>query len=224
MYTNTTVDFGSTDVSPMVLGIKNAGADAAFYAMNGNTNLAIAQGLAQNGVKMKAQLMATGYGQALLDQPIANQLGPSVIFTQGWAPVEAKTKATKQFQADLKKYADYTGVPDFGIYTGYIDCDLAITGLKAQGKNLDQSTYSTALRNVDGGHINPAGLGCGDLDISIENYGKQPPTPCTYAMQVKDGKFVILKPKSGGKPYWTGKIIGASITENATTTTAAPAS
>ena len=114
VYTNTTVDFGSTDVGPLVLGIKNAGADAAFYAMNGNTNLAIAQGLKQNGVKMKAQLMATGYGQSLLDQPIADQLGPSVIFTQGWAPVEAKTKATKKFQADLKKYADFTGVPDFG--------------------------------------------------------------------------------------------------------------
>ena len=33
-------------------------------------------------------------------------------------------------------------------------------------------------------------------------------------------KFVVLKPKSGGKPYWTGKLIGASAV--ATTTTAAP--
>ena len=154
VYTNTTVDFGSTDVGPLVLGIKNAGADAAFYAMNGNTNLAIAQGLKQNGVNMKAQLMATGYGQSLLDQPIANQLGPSVIFTQGWAPVEAKTKATKSFQADLKKYADYTGVPDFGIYTGYTDCDLAIIGLKEQGKNLDRSTFADGLRAL--GKVNPA--------------------------------------------------------------------
>jgi branched-chain amino acid transport system substrate-binding protein len=219
VYTNTTVDFGSTDVSPLVLGIKNAGADAAFYAMNGNTNLAIAQGLKQNGVDMKAQLMATGYGQALLDQPIANQLGPSVIFTQGWAPVEAKTKATKQFQADLKKYAGSTGVPDFGIYTGYVDCDLAILGLKQQGKNLDPSTYADGLRKL--GHVNPAGLGCQDLDISVESYGKPAPTICQYAIIVKDGKFVILKPKSGGKPYWTGKLIGASVTAP-TTTTAAP--
>src|SRR5205085_7758848 len=141
VYTNTTVDFGSTDVGPLVLGIKNAGADGAYYAMNANTNVAIAQGLKQNGVNMKANLMATGYGQQLLDQPIANQLGPSVVFSQGWAPVELKTKATKQLQADLKKYAGFTGVPDFGIYTGYTDCDLAITGLKQQGKNLDQSTY-----------------------------------------------------------------------------------
>ena len=157
VYTNTTVDFGSTDVSPLVLGIKNSGADSAYYAMNGNTNLAIAQGLVQNGVKMKAELMATGYGQNLLDEPIAQQIGPEVIFTQGWAPVEAKTKATKQFQADLKKYANYTGVPDFGIYTGYIDCDLAILGLKQQGKNLDQSTFPEDIRKL--GKFNPANLG-----------------------------------------------------------------
>ena len=220
VYTNTTVDFGSTEVSPLVLGIKRAGADGAWYAMNGNTNLAIAQGLKQNGVDMKAQLMATGYGQDLLDQPIANQLGPSVIFTQGWQPVELKTKETKQFQADLKKYADHTGVPDFGIYTGYMDCDLAITGLKQQGKDLDQSTYADDLRKV--GKVNPAGLGCAPIDISAETFGQPAPTICQYAMYVKDGKFTLLKEKGSNKQYWTGKLIGKSVTENATTTTAAP--
>jgi len=221
VYTNTTVDFGSTDVSPLVLGIKNSGADSAYYAMNGNTNLAIAQGLVQNGVKMKAELMATGYGQNLLDEPIAQQIGPEVIFTQGWAPVEAKTKATKQFQADLKKYTGYTGVPDFGIYTGYIDCDLAILGLKQQGKNLDQSTFTDDMRKL--GKFNAGGgLGCADTDISAEGYGKPAQTICTYAMYVKNGKFAILKPKTGSDLFWTGKLVGASVTENATTTTAAP--
>jgi branched-chain amino acid transport system substrate-binding protein len=218
VYTNTTVDFGSTDVSPLVLGIKNAGADAAFYAMNGNTNLAIAQGLVQNGVKMKAEMMATGYGQQLLDEPIAKQLGPEVIFTQQWAPVEAKTKATKQLQADLKKYADSTGVPDFGIYTGYTLCDIAIQGLKQQGKNLDQSTYSSDLRKL--GQLNPGDLACQPIDISTQSYGKPAPTSCTWAMVLKNGQFTVLKPKSGGKPFWTGKLIGKSVTE-ATTTTAA---
>ncbi len=221
-YTNTTVDFGATDVSPLVLGIKNSGDDAAYYAMNGNTNLAIAQGLAQNGVKMKAQIMATGYGQSLLDQPIAKQLTPDVIFTQMWQPVEMKTKATKLLQADLKKYTDYTGVPDFGIYTGYSDCDLAILGLKQQGKNLDQSTYIEDLRKV--GHFNQGGgLGCGETDISTATYGKAAPEICSYAVIVKDGKFTLLKPKGTGKDFWTGKLIGKSITE-ATTTTTAPAS
>jgi ABC-type branched-subunit amino acid transport system substrate-binding protein len=220
VYTNTAIDFGSTDVSPVVLGIKNSGADSAFYAMNGNTNLAIAQGLKQSGVNMKAELMATGYGQQLLDEPSSSQIGPEVIFTQTWAPVEAKTKATKQFQADLKKYADSTGVPDFGIYTGYTGCDLIIQGLKQQGKNLDQSTFSADLRKL--GQVNPAGLWCQDIDISAASYGKQPPTICSYAMQLKNGKFVILKPKGGSTPYWTGKLVGKSVTEAATTTTAAP--
>jgi hypothetical protein len=75
---------------------------------------------------------------------------------------------------------------------------------------------------VNGGHVNPAGLNCQDLDISAESYGTSPPTICQWSMQVKDGKFVVLPPKGGGKPYWTGKLIGASVTENTTTTTAAP--
>src|SRR5262245_23640088 len=191
VYTNATVDFGSTDVSPLVLGIKNAGADAAFYAMNGNTNLAIAQGLTQNGVKMKAQIMATGYGQALLDQPVAKSIGTDVIFTQGWQPVEMKTKATKQLQADLKKYADYTGVPDFGIYTGYTDCELAIIGLKEQGKNLDRSTYSDGIRAL--GKINPGNLSACPLDLSVASYGKPAEQVCQYAVVIKNGKFTLLK-------------------------------
>jgi ABC-type branched-subunit amino acid transport system substrate-binding protein len=220
VYTNTTVDFGSTDVSPIVLGIKNSGADAAFYAMNANTNLAIAQGLVQNGVKMKAELMATGYGQQLLDEPSSAQIGPEVLFTQQWAPVEAKTKATKQLQADLKKYANFTGVPDFGIYTGYTDCDLAITGLKQQGKNLDQSTYADGIRKL--GKVNPGNLGCQPLDFSVATFGQPAPTTCSYVMQVKNGKFVVLKPKGGSDPFWIGKLVGKSVTENATTTTVAP--
>jgi hypothetical protein len=39
---------------------------------------------------------------------------------------------------------------------------------------------------------------------------------------VKDGKFTLLKEKGSNKQFWTGKLIGASVTENATTTTAAP--
>jgi branched-chain amino acid transport system substrate-binding protein len=220
VYTNTTVDFGTTDVAPLVLGIKNAGADGAYYAMVANTNLAIVQGLKQNGVNMKANIMATGYGQQLLDQPIANQLGPSVIFAQGWQPVELKSKATKRLQADLKQYANFTGIPDFGIYTGYTDCDLAITGLKQQGNHLDRSTYTNAIRNLK--QVNPAGLNCQPLAVGLDTYGKASPENCQYAMYVKDGKFQVLKPKNSNKPYWTGKLIGRSVTE-ATTTTAAPA-
>ena len=167
VYTNTSVDFGTSDVGPLVLGMKSAGANAGWYAMDLSTNLALAQGLIQNGVKMKAQLMATGYGHELLEQPVSKTLGPDIILTTGWAPVELKTKATKRFQSDLEKYADFTDVPDFGIYTGYIDCDLAIMGLEKQGDDLDPSTYWKALRSV-GTYNAGGGLGCTNSSLSLE--------------------------------------------------------
>ena len=229
VYTNTSVDFGTSDVGPLVLGMKNAGADAGWYAMDLSTNLALAQGLIQNGVKMKAQLMATGYGHELLDQPVSKTLGPDIVFTTGWAPVELKTKATKRFQADLEKYAGFTDVPDFGIYTGYIDCDLAILGLQKQGKDLDPTTFADALRSV-GTYNAGGGLGCTDSSQSLETYGKivagdqsNGRRICTWAMQVKDGKFVVLKPKDSDTTYWTGELIEASVDPQylVTTTTGA---
>jgi branched-chain amino acid transport system substrate-binding protein len=228
-YTNTSVDFGTSDVGPLVLGMKNAGADAGWYAMDLSTNLALAQGLIQNGVKMKAQLMATGYGHELLEQPVSKALGPDIILTTGWAPVELKTKATKRFQADLAKYADFTKVPDFGIYTGYIDCDMAIMGLEKQGDDLDPSTYWEALRSV-GTYNAGGGLGCTDSSLSLATYGKIATGDaadgrriCTWALQVKDGKFVVLKPKDSNTSYWTGELIEESVDPQylVTTTTAA---
>jgi branched-chain amino acid transport system substrate-binding protein len=219
VYSNTSVDFGTTDVSPVALAIKNSGADGAFYVMDLSTNLAIAQNLAQNGVKMKSQQMATGYGQGLLDQPVAKTLGSDVVFTQPWQPVELKTKATKRLQADLKKYSDYKGVPDFGVYTGYSACDLLITGLKQAGKTLDQSTFTDGIRKV--GMINPAGLRCMPVDFSANTIQQAPKTDCLYAVTVKNDKFKLLKPK-GGKDFWTGRNldINENTDEGATTTTA----
>jgi branched-chain amino acid transport system substrate-binding protein len=216
VYTNTSIDFGTADVGPLALGIKNAGADSAYYVMDLATNLALAQALEQNGVKMKAEVMATGYGQALLDQPASKSLGPEVVMISIWAPVEIRSKATKRFQADLKKYAGYTGIPDFGVYTGYITCDLAILGLQQQGDNLDPATFADDLRSV--GQFNPGGgLGCRNANLSLETYGKLEAArgaeqrACEWAMQVKNGKFVLLEPKGGKTSYWTGDLIPESV-------------
>ena len=68
-YTNTTVEFGTTDVGPVVLGMKNAGADGVYLPMVGASELRGRAGRQQNGLAMKAAVLATGYGQDLLDQP-----------------------------------------------------------------------------------------------------------------------------------------------------------
>jgi branched-chain amino acid transport system substrate-binding protein len=218
-YLNTTVDFGSTDVGPLVLGIKNSGSDAAYLPMVANSNLAVVQGLKQNGVPMKSIVLATGYGQPLLDQPVAKSLGPEVVLASGFAPVELKTKATKQFQADLKKYGDYTGVPDFGIYTGYITCDLAIKGLASAGDPPTRAAFAPNLRKAK--TYDQAGLGCRPIDISLETYGEASTDACSYYVKIKDGKFVLFPPKGKSSTTpWPGKLIQESTV--ATTTTTAP--
>jgi branched-chain amino acid transport system substrate-binding protein len=228
VYLNTAVDFGTTDVGPIVLGLKTAGADAVYLPLDGNTNLAIAQGLQQNGVKMKAVLMASGYGQEMLDSPIAKTLDSSDVVSQVYKPAELSSDpAVKAFRADLKKYGNITGVPDYGAYTGYIACDLAITGIEQAGKSPTAKGFIDGLHQL--GTYKAADLTCAPVDISLANFGKTPAKSCQYFVTFKNGKFVVM---NNGKPI-IGKIVGdpTLIAANkqgqaadVTTTSAPPAS
>ncbi len=201
-YLNNTVDFGSTDVGPVVLGIKNSGADAVYMPLNPETNFAIVQGLQQNGVQTKANLLATGYGQDLLDSPVAQILTERDVLINSFKPIELGGKAIKQFMADRKKYGGATGVPAFGDYSGYVTCDIAVTGLELAGKNLTRKGFIDGLRGA--GEYDGAGLTCSPYNFSVANYGKMDPTNCQWSSTLKNGKFVVL---NKGKPL-TGKLVG----------------
>ncbi len=226
-YLNTTVDFGSTDVGPIVLGIKNSGSDGAYLPLDSNTNFAIVQQLQQNGANMKANVLATGYSQDLLDQPISKTITPNDILQTSYKPIELGGPAIKTFTGNLKKYAGITGVPNYGVYTGYITCDMAIVGIKNAGKNLTRQSFVDGIRKTNNGIYDEAGLSCKPIDLSYSHFGKISKTPaCIYYVQVKNGKFV---PYNGGKPI-TGKVVGDPATiakytdtgsSSATTTTAA---
>ena len=204
-YTNTTVDFGTTDVGPLVLGMKNAGVDATYLPLVLSSNLAIIQSAAQNDLQFKLAVLATGYGQALLDQPASQAIGPEVLFAELWAPVELKNAATKQFQSDLTKYSSYRGVPDFGVYTGYLAADLMIKGLQAAGKNPTRDGYITASKGLN--TWDAAGLSCQPVDVSAQGFGTVPKTLCSWYLQIKNGKFVPYPNKNPIK----GKLIEASL-------------
>jgi branched-chain amino acid transport system substrate-binding protein len=228
-YLNTAVDFGTTDVSPIVLGIKNAGADGLYLPLDTNTNVAIIQGLQQNNVDMKAVVSATGYGQAILDQPASKTLTATDIFQTAYKPVELGGKAVKTLQQNLKKYADFTGVPGFGEYTGYVSCDLAIVGLQAAGKNPTRQGWVDGIRTTNGGIYDNAGLACSPRNFSKANFGKVVKESCVWYVAIKDGKWNVL---NKGKPV-IGKLVGdpalikqyeSSAGTGVTTTSAAPAS
>jgi branched-chain amino acid transport system substrate-binding protein len=203
-YLNTSVDFGTTDVSPIVLGIKNSGSDAVYMPLDTSTNVAVVQGLQQNNVDIKATVSATGYGQDILDSPAAKALTPHDIFQTGYKPVELGGSAVKTFQQNLKKYTGFSGVPGFGEYTGYVSCDLFIVGLQNAGKNPTRQGWVDAIRKTNGGIYNNAGLACSPRNFSQANFGKVTSTACLWYVAIKNGKWTVL---NGGKPT-IGKLVG----------------
>jgi branched-chain amino acid transport system substrate-binding protein len=228
-YLNTSADFGTTDVQSIVLEIKNSGADGLYLPLDAKTNFAIVQGLQQDGVQMKANVLATGYSQDLLDQPIAKTITPNTVMFTGYRPVELGGKAIKEFQSNIKKYSGLTGIPNYGAYGGYIACDLAIYGLKNAGKNLTRQGFVDAIRKTNHGIYDSAGLACRPINLSYEDFGKISPTSCVWFVAVENGKFKVL---NGGKPV-TGKLVGdpklieqyqSSAHDGVITTTAAPSS
>ena len=93
------------------------------------------------------------------------------MFT-AYRPVELGGKAIKQFQADLKKYAGLTGVPDYGTYTGYIVCDMMIKGLQAAGKNPTRQAFVDGIRKTTAVSTTAPGCLCQPIDLSYETFGK----------------------------------------------------
>jgi branched-chain amino acid transport system substrate-binding protein len=70
-YLNTSIPFGGVNVTSVVLGMKQAGVDATWLPLDSNTNFAIISTAKQNGLNLKVPVLATGYGQSVLDDPNA---------------------------------------------------------------------------------------------------------------------------------------------------------
>ena len=139
---------GTTDVGPLIQQIKASGSDAIYLPTIPTSAFAIAAGLKQAGVKMKAILLATGYGGDILGNAQVLTLADGVDFTSTYTPVEEGTAATKAFQAALTKYAGEPAdiIPGFGEYVGWAVTDLFVYGLTTAGGDSSQAAFVSKLR------------------------------------------------------------------------------
>ena len=65
-YLNTSLPLGSTNVGPIVLAMKDAGVNGLNPDIITNSSFAIVEGLKQQGVQLKAAVLAEGYGGDLV--------------------------------------------------------------------------------------------------------------------------------------------------------------
>ena len=145
-YLNTSLPLGSTNVGPLVLAMKDAGIDGLNPDIITNSSFAIVEGLKQQGVQLKAAVLAEGYGGDLVQGgPGAAQAAQGIYFGVGYQPVEMHTAATEKFQSALSTYAGVNGDPSFSEYYGYLSVDALVQGLKVVGTNTTQSSFINAM-------------------------------------------------------------------------------
>jgi len=156
-YLNANFPFGSTNVGPIALAIKDSGADGLYAGVETSTSFALITALQQQGVHLKAPFLPIGYGGDLeAAGPAAKQAAQGVYFSVGYEPIEMHTPATEKFQAALQKYAGVTGDPTFNQYLAYLSVDGFVTGLKAAGANPTPASFINAMLGIN--HYTAAGL------------------------------------------------------------------
>ncbi|HVU62130.1 MAG TPA: ABC transporter substrate-binding protein [Mycobacteriales bacterium] len=189
-YTNAKLAFGSTDVQPIALAMKQAGVDALAPQVDPNTSFALVGALAQLGVKIKAVLLPIGYGGDLLNAGAAAlQAAQGAYFIIYFEPVEMNTPGTQKFLAALSAVGG-TQHPGLPTYTGYTSILLLEAALKTAGANPSNTALITALRGVT--NFDAGGLTSKPYTPSDPS-NVAGPNNCYYVVQLEGEKFNVVK-------------------------------
>ena len=148
-YVNAAFPFGSTNVAPIALAMKAAGINGLTMSTDPNTAYALIDQLKLDGVKLKAVLLATGYGSDVTAQasPAEAQAAQGVSFEDPYEVMEVNTPATKQFAADIKA-AGLKGLPTESMYNAYVAVGMLMQALKTAGKSPTNAELVAALTKI----------------------------------------------------------------------------
>ncbi len=205
-YLNAGFPFGSTDVGPVVLGMKSAGVDGFTASTDPNTAFALVTGLKQAGANIKVATFPTGYGGDLTQAgPGALTAAQGVYFSIGYEPIEMQTAATKQFVKDLAD-AGITSPPTYAMYNGYVSIGLLVRALKADGNSTKQADIMTALSNIH--DWDALGLfGGRKLDINDRDTIAGGVDNCSWFTKLNGNKFELVP---GADPI-CGKTLNVTV-------------
>jgi branched-chain amino acid transport system substrate-binding protein len=193
---STGVAFGSTDVAPVALAMKNAGVDYAFMSTVTNTGFAFAAAAHTVGIKNLKISFPTGYGGDLLKVPAAVQAAQGFYFSVSFQPIEMGTPATKVLQQRLAAVGEKSS-PGYAEQVAYLSMSAVGRGIQAAGANPTPQSFTTGLRAVT--DFDAEGL-LSPVKVSFSDY--DPAQSCGWVAQLEGTKFVTvpgLEPICGGK-------------------------
>ena len=190
------IPFGGVDFTAPVLKLQSDGCNGYETVFEDASDIALGQAVKNAGLSMKAQLMSEGYDNNVLDSSTAraaiqgDYFGTLINFS-------SPNAATKTMLDALKTYDHgFTGIPDLGLYSGYLSADLMIYGLQHAGANPTQASFIKNLREVSDYTAN----GILPSPTTFEHFGTAgmlSKAGCEYFVQLKGDKFVVA---NDGKP------------------------
>jgi ABC-type branched-subunit amino acid transport system substrate-binding protein len=199
---NLSIPFGGVDFTAAVLELKSDNCNGYDTSFEDASDIAIGQAVKDAGLSMKAQLMTEGYDNDVLDSATARAAIQGDYF-DSLINFSAPNAATQTMLGALKKYDNgFTGIPDLGLYSGYLSADLMIFGLQHAGASPTPASFIKNLRKVD---AYTAG-GILAAPTTFEHFGTSAmldKSDCEYFVQLEGTKFVVA---NGGKPF-CGKLL-----------------
>ena len=185
---DTSVPFGSVDMTTPALVAKQKGCDAFYAGLDDNSNFALTASLGQDGVKAKVLVFPTGYEPSVINST-SWQAVQGDYFDTTFRPFQLPDASTQQMQSALDKYAHFTSgeFPNFSQYESWLGADLMIKGIQLAGTNATHAGIIKALRNLR------AYNGNGLLPITIDYstiFGHNPAETCGWYLRAAKSGFV----------------------------------
>jgi len=185
---DTTIPFGSVDMTTAALVAKQKGCNAFYAGLDDNSNFALATALKQAGVKPKIVVFPTGFESSVVGSPAWSDLQGG-YFDTTFRPFQLPDAGTEQMAAALQKYEHFKpgAFPNFSQYESWLGADLMIKGLELAGKNPTRAGVITALRNLKS--YNGNGLLPESINYS-NDFGHDLAKTCGWYMIAEKNGFV----------------------------------
>lgn len=203
-YQNENFPFGSTNVQPIAIAMKNDGVNGISSETDPNTTFSLIQALHQVGDDLKVAVVPDGYGGDLAQAgPNAVAIGQGAYFTLSFEPVEMHTAATEQFQAALA-HVGVTGEPTYAEYGGYTSAALLTQALQITGPNPSAAKLISTLSGIT--DFNAWGLlGSHELNMSDRAASAIGVDGCGYYTKLVGSSFALVP---GADPLCGTEITG----------------
>src|SRR5580700_9855766 len=192
---DTTIPFGSVDMTTVALVAKQKGCNAFYAGLDDNSNFALATALKQAGVKAKVIVFPTGFEPSVVGSPAWNSVQGGYFVTT-FHPFQLPNAGTQQMSAALQKYEHFKAgaFPNFSQYESWLGADLMIKGLQMAGKNPTRAGVISALRSLKSYNAN--GLLAGSINYS-NDFGHDLAKSCGWYMVAQKNGFVA----SSSQPF-----------------------